>query len=197
MARKIRLTESEFHSLVRRLVREAQDEMMSDEMSFEDEDGSEEFSYKDEEDFGQDGENTKEDDVAALADYFATNVLPELRPRDLDRLEDAAEDLDPDTILSESEEEYSPEDRRKDMRKGKMYQAGAAAAGIPAALGFVAQIPGYVDFPNTLLKAHELFEQLGLGNYTGPVMFGMVVAAVVAALKGTMLKDQAKLGKRF
>lgn len=196
MARKIRLTESEFHSLVRRLVREAQDEMMSDKMSFEDEDGSEEFSYE-EEDFGQDGENTKEDDVAALADYFATNVLPELRPRDLDRLEDAAEDLDPDTILSESEEEYSPEDRRKDMRKGKMYQAGAAAAGIPAALGFVAQIPGYVDFPNTLLKAHELFEQLGLGNYTGPVMFGMVVAAVVAALKGTMLKDQAKLGKRF
>lgn len=196
MARKIRLTESEFHSLVRRLVREAQDEMMSDEMSFEDEDGSEEFSYE-EEDFGQDGENTKEDDVAALADYFATNVLPDLRPRDLDRLEDAAEDLDPDTILSESEEEYSPEDRRKDMRKGKMYQAGAAAAGIPAALGFVAQIPGYIDFPNTLLKAHELFEQLGLGNYTGPVMFGMVVAAVVAALKGTMLKDQAKLGKRF
>lgn len=197
MGRKIRLTESEFHSLVRRLVKEAQDEMMSDEMSFEDEDGSEEFSYKEEEDFGQDGENTKEDDVAALADYFATNVLPELRPRDLDRLEAAAEDLDPDTILSESEEEYSPEDRRKDMRKGKMYQAGAAAAGIPAALGFVSYIPGYVDFPNTLLKAHELFEQLSLGEYTGPVMFGMVVAAVVAALKGSYHKDMAKTGKRY
>ena len=196
MARKIRLTESEFHSLVRRLVREAQDEMMSDEMSFEDEDGSEEFSYE-EDDFGQDGENTKEDDVAALADYFATNVLPDLRPRDLDRLEDAAEDLDPDAILSESDDEYSPEQKRKDLRRGKMLQAGSVAAGIPAALGFVSYIPGYVDFPNTLLKAHELFEQLNLGNYTGPVMFGMIVAAVVAALKGTMLKDQAKLGKRF
>ena len=191
MARKIRLTESEFHSLVRRLVREAQDEMMSDEMSFEDEDGSEEFSYE-EEDFGQDGENTKEDDVAALADYFATNVLPDLRPRDLDRLEDAAEDLDPDAILSESDDEYSPEQKRKDLRRGKMLQAGSVAAGIPAALGFVSYIPGYVDFPNTLLKAHELFEQLNLGNYTGPVMFGMIVAAVVAALKGQALKDSAR-----
>ena len=191
MARKIRLTESEFHSLVRRLVREAQDEMMSDEMSFEDEDGSEEFSYE-EEDFGQDGENTKEDDVAALADYFATNVLPDLRPRDLDRLEDAAEDLDPDAILSESDDEYSPEQKRKDLRRGKMLQAGSVAAGIPAALGFVSYIPGYIDFPNTLLKAHELFEQLNLGNYTGPVMFGMIVAAVVAALKGQALKDSAR-----
>ena len=191
MARKIRLTESEFHSLVRRLVREAQDEMMSDEMSFEDEDGSEEFSYE-EDDFGQDGENTKEDDVAALADYFATNVLPDLRPRDLDRLEDAAEDLDPDAILSESDDEYSPEQKRKDLRRGKMLQAGSVAAGIPAALGFVSYIPGYVDFPNTLLKAHELFEQLNLGNYTGPVMFGMIVAAVVAALKGQALKDSAR-----
>ena len=191
MARKIRLTESEFHSLVRRLVREAQDEMMSDEMSFEDEDGSEEFSYE-EEDFGQDGENTKEDDVATLADYFATNVLPDLRPRDLDRLEDAAEDLDPDAILSESDDEYSPEQKRKDLRRGKMLQAGSVAAGIPAALGFVSYIPGYIDFPNTLLKAHELFEQLNLGNYTGPVMFGMIVAAVVAALKGQALKDSAR-----
>lgn len=191
MARKIRLTESEFHSLVRRLVREAQDEMMSDEMSFEDEDGSEEFSYE-EDDFGQDGENTKEDDVAALADYFATNVLPDLRPRDLDRLEDAAEDLDPDAILNESDDEYSPEQKRKDLRRGKMLQAGSVAAGIPAALGFVSYIPGYIDFPNTLLKAHELFEQLNLGNYTGPVMFGMIVAAVVAALKGQALKDSAR-----
>lgn len=191
MARKIRLTESEFHSLVRRLVREAQDEIMSDEMSFEDEDGSEEFSYE-EEDFGQDGENTKEDDVAALADYFATNVLPDLRPRDLDRLEDAAEGLDPDEILSESDDEYSPEQKRKDLKRGKMLQAGSVAAGIPAALGFVSYIPGYVDFPNTLLKAHELFEQLNLGNYTGPVMFGMIVAAVVAALRGQALKDSAR-----
>ena len=93
-------------------------------------------SYE-EEDFGQDGENTKEDDVAALADYFATNVLPDLRPRDLDRLEDAAEDLDPDAILSESDDEYSPEQKRKDLRRGKMLQAGSVAAGIPAALGFV------------------------------------------------------------
>jgi hypothetical protein len=197
MARKIRLTESEFHSLVRRLVREAQDEMMS--ADFEDINGNEEFNYE-EEDFDQEGGNSKEEkekDVQALADYFASEILPELRPRDLDRLEAAAEDLDPDTILSESEEEYSPEDRRKDMRKGKMYQAGAAAAGIPAALGFVSYIPGYVDFPNTLLKAHELFEQLSLGEYTGPVMFGMVVAAVVAALKGSYHKDMAKTGKRY
>lgn len=194
MGRKIRLTESEFHSLVRRLVREAQDEMMS--ADFEDINGNEEFNYE-EEDFDQEGGNSKEEDVQALADYFASEILPELRPRDLDRLEAAAEDLDPDTILSESEEEYSPEDRRKDMRKGKMYQAGAAAAGIPAALGFVSYIPGYVDFPNTLLKAHELFEQLSLGEYTGPVMFGMVVAAVVAALKGSYHKDMAKTGKRY
>ena len=189
MARKIRLTESEFHSLVRRLVRETQEEMMS--ADFDDEDGTEEFDYEEEDDDQESGASSKEEAIDILTDYFATNVVPDLRPRDLDRLEDAAEEIDTDAILSESDEEYSDLDRRSDLRKGKMLKRGAGAAAIPAAIGFLSQLPGYVDFPNTLLKAHDLFETLHLGNYTGPVMLGIIFAAIVAALKGQALKDKA------
>ena len=47
MGRKIRLTESEFHSLVRRLVREAQDEMAA-ELDIDNEGDVESFDYEEE-----------------------------------------------------------------------------------------------------------------------------------------------------
>lgn len=191
MRRKIRLTESEFHSLVRRLVRETQEEMMS--ADFNDEDGTEDFDYEEEDDDDQEsGATSKEEAIDILTDYFASNVVPDIRPRDLDRLEDAAENVDTDAILSESDDEYSDADRRSDLRKGKMLQRGAGAAAIPAIIGFLSELPGYVDFPNTLAKAHDLFEQLHLGNYTGPVMLSIIVAAIVAAIKGQTLKDTAR-----
>ena len=63
-------------------------------------------------------------------------------------------------------------------------------------MGFISEIPGWIDF-STLTSAHDLFHQLGLGNYTGPVMGSVIVAAIIAALRGTMFKDQARSGKRF
>jgi hypothetical protein len=61
MKRKIRLTESEFHSLVRRLVKETQEEMNT-EMSEMD-------SFENEENEETDG-MSKEDTVHAVANFF-------------------------------------------------------------------------------------------------------------------------------
>ena len=79
MGRKIRLTESEFHSLVRRLVRETEEEMMS-------------ITTDDEESEGM----SKEDTVQAVADFFK---------RKLRRLDsDEIEELEDMVVNSETED---------------------------------------------------------------------------------------------
>lgn len=192
MGRKIRLTETQFRNMIARIVKETKHEY--DEEIIEDD--FEEYFGDDFE--SEDIDSQKMDDVETLAQYFADEVLPNLPKRILNKIEDRVEDLDAEEILSESEEEeYSPIERRKDLRKGRALQAGAAAVGFPAGLGFLAQIPGYIDFPNTLLKVHELFEKLNLGNYTGPVMTAMIGAAIIMAIKGQMYKDEARSGKKF
>ena len=188
MKKVIRLTENDLRRIVLRVIRE-QEEMDQEEFDFE---MDQEEDENDDRDMGK-----KMDDVEVLADFFSEK-LNELPARVYDKLVDKVEsmDMDSDEVLRESDEEYSDLDRRKDRRKGKALQLGAAAAGVPALMGFIAQIPGWIDF-SSLTKVHELFEMLNLGNYTGPVMGSVIVAAIIAALRGEVFKDQAREGKRF
>ena len=205
MGRKIRLTESEFHSLIRRIVVETQEDMddYSDELPSFDSEGMFKGMSKpngDMEEF-EDNDDTnshkKNHDVKVLADFFSEK-LNDLSDRDYEKLVQKVEDLDMDAedVLRESDEKYSDLERRKDMRKGRALQTGAVAAGVPAIMGFLAQLPGWVDF-STMTKAHELFEMLHLGNYTGPVLGAVIVAAIIAAIKGQIYKDEARSGKRY
>ena len=188
MKKVIRLTENDLRRIVLRVIRE-QEEMDQEEFDFDMDQEEEENDDRD--------MDKKMEDVEVLADFFSEK-LDELPARIYDKLVDKVEgmDMDSEDVLRESEEEYSDLERRKDMRKGRALQLGSAAAGIPAIMGFISEIPGWIDF-STLTSAHDLFHQLGLGNYTGPVMGSVIVAAIIAALRGTMFKDQARSGKRF
>lgn len=187
MKKVIRLTENDLRKIVLRVIRE-QEEMDREEIDFD----MDQEDDNDDRNMGQ-----KMEDVEVLADFFSEK-LDELPERLYDKLVDKVEslDMDSDDVLRESDEEYTDLERRRDKRKGQALQLGAAAAGIPAIMGFISEIPGWIDF-STLTAAHDLFHQLGLGNYTGPVMGSVIVAAIIAALRGTMFKDQARSGKRF
>jgi hypothetical protein len=188
MKRTIRLTESEFHNLVRRLVIEAQEEMMLD---VEDDMGDEE-----EFDADFDGPSGKEEDIMKIAQYFKQEVMPELPNRVLQKIGDKVANVDVQKIMNESDEdEYTDLQRRRDKRTGNALLGTGAAVGGTGGLGFLAYIPGYVDFPNSLLKIHELFEQLNLGNYTGPAMAAMVAAGIALAMKGGIKKYEANNGR--
>lgn len=168
MRRKIRLTESEFHALVRRLVIEAQEEMMMDtEIDMEDEDMGEE-------------ELSKPEVVDLISKFFKTEVLPELEPEEKAELKHMARKATP-----EMTEEYLNEDlkdRFKSFKEKAMIGGGLGTmvTGMITALG---QFTGWSDFELTR-KIHDFVEGFGAGRYSGPITVAMVFAGLVIALKG-------------
>jgi len=168
MRRKIRLTESEFHALVRRLVIEAQEEMMMDtEVDMEDEDMGEE-------------ELSKPEVVKLISQFFKTEVLPELAPEEKAELKHMARKATP-----EMAEEYLNEDikdRFKSFKEKAMIGGGLGTmiTGMITALG---EFTGWSDFELTQ-KIHDFVEQFGAGNYSGPITVAMVFGGLIMALKG-------------
>jgi hypothetical protein len=165
MKRKIRLTESEFHSLVRRLVKETQEEMnteMSEMDSFENEENE---------------EMSKEDTVHAVADFFR---------RKLRRLDDEEiQDLE-DMVINRKTEGLTEmflrediSDRMKSFKEKSMIRGGIGMMGA-GMLGMVSQAMGYTDAGDLMIALHDYVEKLG----GGPVSTGVLIAGLVMALKG-------------
>jgi hypothetical protein len=166
MARKIRLTESEFHSLVRRLVKETQEEMnteMSEMESFDNEENE---------------EMSKEDTVHAVADFFK---------RKLRRLDDEEiQDLE-DMVINRKTEGLTEmflrediSDRMKSFKEKSMIRGGIGMMGA-GMLGMVSQAMGYTDAGDLMIALHDYVEKLG----GGPVSTGVLIAGLVMALKGS------------
>lgn len=165
MARKIRLTESEFHSLVRRLVKETQEEMnteMSEMESFDD---------------GENEEMSKEDTVHAVADFFK---------RKLRRLDDEEiQDLEDMVVNQETEglaEMFLREDisdRKKSFKEKAMMRGGIGMMGA-GMLGMISQAMGYTDAGELMIQVHDYVDKMG----GGPVSTAVLIAGLVMALKG-------------
>jgi hypothetical protein len=154
--KKIRLTESELTRLVRRLVEESEEKIMNDT----------EFDF-DNMDDEMDDELTKQDAIAKIAEFLKSEVLPDLSPRQMNKLKDKVEDLS----------------SRKASRREKMLMRGGlgmAAVGAVAALG---EFMGYSEFETTAM-IHDINHMAGLERYTGPVTVAMVFAGLAMALYG-------------
>jgi hypothetical protein len=173
MGRKIRLTESEFHALVRRLVKETQDEMMDTEMDMEDTNM----------DMGnEDGDELSKGDVVKLiSKFFKREVLPELEPQETAKLKQMAKRAD----TNELTEMYLNEnlgDRFKSFKEKAMIGGGLGTmlTGMITSLG---NFTGWSDSELTN-KIHDFVEGFGGGRYSGPITMAMVFAGLVLALKG-------------
>ena len=168
--KKIRLTESELTRLVRRLVEEAEEKIMNDT----------EFDF-DNMDDEMDDELTKQDAIAKIAEFLKSEVLPDLSPRQMNKLKDKVEDAE--TVTENIYEDDEDLSSRKASRREKMLMRGGlgmAAVGAVAALG---EFMGYSEFETTAM-IHDINHMAGLERYTGPVTVAMVFAGLAMALYG-------------
>jgi hypothetical protein len=168
--KKIRLTESELTRLVRRLVEESEEKIMNDT----------EFDF-DNMDDEMDDELTKQDAIAKIAEFLKSEVLPDLSPRQMNKLKDKVEDAE--TVTENIYEDDEDLSSRKASRREKMLMRGGlgmAAVGAVAALG---EFMGYSEFETTAM-IHDINHMAGLERYTGPVTVAMVFAGLAMALYG-------------
>jgi hypothetical protein len=166
MGRKIRLTESEFHSLIRRIVMETQEEMniqMDEEMeSFDD---------------GENEEMSKEETVHTVADFFKRK----LRRMDDEEIQDL-EDMVVNRKTEDLTEMFLREDisdRMKSAKEKAMMRGGVGMMGA-GILGMISQAMGYTDAGELMVQVHDYVEKMG----GGPVSTAILIAGLVMALKG-------------
>ena len=171
MKRKIRLTESEFHSLVKRLVMETKHHM-------------------DEEDDDKDDDKmSKEEAIEKIADFFKKDVFPKIRKKEpelLDKIKKKVRSQEmKESFLREAEkddDEKSLKDRKANRKEKAMIGGGLGAMGT----GMIASLGEFMGYSESELTnfLHDLNHMAGLDRYTGPVTVAMVFAGMAMALKG-------------
>jgi hypothetical protein len=163
MKRKIRLTESEFHSLIKRLVIETQEEMnMSDDMSMSD-----------------DKETNYDPRVIRRIARFFKQKLRRLDDEEIEDLQDMV--LNPETEnLAEMFLREDISDRMKSFKEKAMMRGGVGMMGA-GMLGMISQAMGYTDAGELMTQVHDYVDMMG----GGPVSTAVLIAGLVMALKGT------------
>ena len=164
MKRKIRLTESELTTLIKRMVEQAKDNMDMD-MDMET-NGEEEME--------------KPEVVDLIADFFKKRVLPKLDPEEKDELKHITKKATPE--MTESYLNEDKKDRFSSFKEKAMIGGGFGTmlTGMITALG---EFTGWSESDLTM-KIHEFVEQFGAGPYSGPITIAMVFAGLVIALRG-------------
>lgn len=162
MKRKIRLTESELTTLIKRMVEQAQDNMDMDMET----NGEEEME--------------KPEVVDLIADFFKKRVLPKLDPEEKDELKHITKKATPE--MTESYLNEDKKDRFSSFKEKAMIGGGFGTmlTGMITALG---EFTGWSESELTM-KIHEFVEQFGAGPYSGPITIAMVFAGLVIALRG-------------
>jgi hypothetical protein len=159
MKRKIRLTESELTTLIKRMVEQAKDDMEPD-------DDQEEME--------------KPEVVDLIADFFKKRVLPKLDSEEKDELKHITKKATPE--MTESYLNEDKKDRFSSFKEKAMIGGGFGTmlTGMITALG---EFTGWSESELTM-KIHEFVEQFGAGPYSGPITIAMVFAGLVIALRG-------------
>lgn len=185
MGRKIRLTESEFHTLIRRIVKETQEDMMNQEM--------EEGFFGDMVDKVK-GLGEKFTKAVEMAKEEAMEFFEDLSPRQLSTVKMKIRDLDLGPVVDkvqEIEDEESELNESYFLNEGIMdrverfmarYGLGLSGTmGVAGLLAFLSEIPGWIDF-DFLTRVHEIVEMSGLGRYAGPVSFLVFALGIIGAV---------------
>ncbi len=163
MKRKIRLTENELTTLIKRMVEQSKEDMDMD------------MEYDEEQE-----ELSKTEAVDLIANFFKTKFLPKIDSEDKSELRDMASELGP-----EIKEHYLNEDlksRFKNFKEKSMIGGGLSTA-VTGLVGFASQIAGWSE-TELMTKIHDYFQYFGYGQYTGPLTVAMIAAGLVVALKG-------------
>ena len=177
MGRKIRLTESEFHSFIRRIVIETKETMDDDDSDYDD--------MGDESDYSK---MSKEMAVKKISTYLKRRLSKNQEEKLKDQLDE-----------SRRYGRYLYEDEDKDLssRKsgslGKSIKRGGLALSATGAVAALGSIMGYSEGKLTSL-IHDITANAGLGEYTGPVTYAMIAAGLAMALYGRKMEYE-KTGK--
>ena len=180
MGRIIRLTESEFHALVKRLVIEAQEEMSMDTLDSDmdmETYGSENMDMDDSEDM------SKKETVQAVANFFKKK-LRRLDNEEIADLEDMVVNRETEN-LAEMFLREDISDRRKSFKEKAMIGGGLGMMG-GGLLGMISQAMGYTDQGDLMIALHDYVEKMG----GAPVSALALIAGLVMALKGMAKRSE-------
>jgi len=169
MKRKIRLTESELTTLIKRMVEQAQEDMGM------------EYNEEDDMEYGEEQEEmSKSEAVDLIADFFKTELLPNISSEDKSELKHMAREVGP-----EINEHYLNEDLKSRFKnfKEKTMIGGGISAAVTGMVGFASQVAGWSQ-TELMTKLHDFFQSFGYAEMTGPLTVAMIAAGLVAALKG-------------
>jgi hypothetical protein len=169
MKRKIRLTESELTTLIKRMVEQAQEDMGM------------EYNKEDDMEYGEEQEEmSKSEAVDLIADFFKTELLPNISSEDKSELKHMAREVGP-----EINEHYLNEDLKSRFKnfKEKTMIGGGISAAVTGMVGFASQVAGWSQ-TELMSKLHDFFQSFGYAEMTGPLTVAMIAAGLVAALKG-------------
>jgi hypothetical protein len=169
MKRKIRLTESELTTLIKRMVEQAQEDMGM------------EYNEEDDMEYGEEQEEmSKSEAVDLIADFFKTELLPNISSEDKSELKHMAREVGP-----EINEHYLNEDLKSRFKnfKEKTMIGGGISAAVTGMVGFASQVAGWSQ-TELMSKLHDFFQSFGYAEMTGPLTVAMIAAGLVAALKG-------------
>jgi hypothetical protein len=173
--KEIRLTESELTKLIKIMVKEVKDDM---ETKFNDEDES------------SDDKMTKKEAIEKIADFLDS----ELTKRQKEKLEDKINKMD-ESIRMRYERPLREGDKNLSSRRGNFKDNLKIAGGIGmTSTGAVAALGNIMGYAGQELTAmiHDITQQAGLEQYTGPVTYAMVAAGIALFLKGMSDKYDRK-----
>ena len=171
MGRKIRLTESAFHSLIRRLVIETKEKMDDEDSDHEDMDNDSDYSKM-----------SKEKAIKKIADYLKSELTKNEEQKLKNKLDESRR---------YGRRLYEDEDKDLSSRRsgslGKSIKRGGLALTATGAVAALGSIMGYSESQLTSL-IHDITASAGLGNYTGPVTYAMIAAGLAMALYGRSME---------
>ena len=176
MGKEIRLSESAFHSLIRRLVIETK-EKMDEEDSDNDDMGN----------GSNDSKKTKEEKaIKKIADYLKSKLTPAKKEKLKNKLDESRRY---GRRLYEDEDLSS----RRSGSLGKTIKRGGLALSTTGAVAALGSIMGYSESELTSM-IHDITANADLGQYTGPVTYAMIAAGLAMALYGRNM-EYKKTGK--
>ena len=171
MGRKIRLTESAFHSLIRRIVIETKEKMDDEDSDHEDMDN--ESDYK---------KMSKEKAIKKIADYLKSELTKNEEQKLKNKLDESRRYGR--RLYEDEEKDLSS---RRSGGLGKSIKRGGLALSATGAVAALGSIMGYSEGKLTSL-IHDITANAGLGEYTGPVTYAMIAAGLAMALYGRSME---------
>ena len=182
MGRKIRLTESEFHRLVRRLVIETKEKMDDENLDHEDMDNESDYSKM-----------TKETAIKKIADYLKSELTQPEKEKLKNKIQDKIEESRRryGRYLNEEDDEDKNLSSRKSDRKEKIAIGSGAAISATGAVAALGSIMGYAEGQLTSM-IHDITAHAGLGGFTGPVTYAMIAAGLALLFKGIDMRHRRK-----